>query len=202
MKRYFAIVGERWELIPGFGGRYWVSDRGRVRSRWKDGMRLLRPGAKRNGYRMVVLAQPDMAGSKAVNLHRLVALAFVPNPDGKPEVNHKDSDPANNRADNLEWVTHRENMAHARAFNGGPWLLGGNNRRKITVVTDAGEVIRLPSIRAGAQLVSERTVANGGMPMDILGVAGNICNAVGTGRKAYGFLWLNGHRVKIPKKVP
>lgn len=51
-------------------------------------------------------------------VHRLVALTFIPNPEEKPEVNHKDNDRTNPRADNLEWVTHPENMEHAKTSGG------------------------------------------------------------------------------------
>ena len=61
---------------------------------------------------------------KSLRLHRIVAEAFLPNPEGKPQVNHKDEDPENNRADNLEWATAEENTnygsrtARAAAKNG------------------------------------------------------------------------------------
>lgn len=62
--------------------------------------------------------------TKNIYLHRLVAEHFVPNPDGKPNVNHKDGDKHNNAADNLEWVTHQENVDHS-------WnVLGKSSGRK------------------------------------------------------------------------
>jgi len=67
------------------------------------------PGYKKdNGYLMVMLG----AGTPG-QIHRLVAEAFVPNPHNLPEVNHKDGNKKNCRADNLEWVTHKGNMEHA-----------------------------------------------------------------------------------------
>ena len=49
---------------------------------------------------------------KALYVHRLVGITFIPNPDNKPEINHKDFNKENNSVENLEWVTHRENMQH------------------------------------------------------------------------------------------
>lgn len=63
------------------------------------------------GYLSVTLY--GASGTKRELVHRLVAQAFVPNPQGKPAINHKDGNPRNNRADNLEWCTQRENVHHA-----------------------------------------------------------------------------------------
>ena len=62
------------------------------------------------GYKAVLIR--DNGKERTVFVHRLVALAFVPNPDNKPQVNHKDGNKTNNRPENLEWVTLAENMRH------------------------------------------------------------------------------------------
>lgn len=64
-----------------------------------------------HGYRAVELCINN--NRYTVGVHRLVALAFIPNPENKPEVNHKDRNRSNNNVDNLEWVTQSENVAHA-----------------------------------------------------------------------------------------
>jgi hypothetical protein len=63
-----------------------------------------------DGYPVVRLSRPRLMQ----RVHRLVALAFVPNPENKPSVNHLDNDRANNSARNLEWCTQAENIRHAR----------------------------------------------------------------------------------------
>ena len=60
-----------------------------------------------NGYMQVKVS------GKQIYVHRLVAQAFIPNPDNKPQVNHKDGNKANNNVNNLEWVTNKENISHA-----------------------------------------------------------------------------------------
>lgn len=60
-----------------------------------------------NGYKHVKI------GNKLIYVHRLVATAFIPNPDNKPQVNHKDGNKSNNNVNNLEWVTAKENSRHA-----------------------------------------------------------------------------------------
>lgn len=102
---------EQWRDVPGYDGLYQVSDRGRVyrvdRGHHMAGM------CNHDGYRIVTLCK-DGKQCK-VFVHRLVAAVFVPNPDNKPEVNHKDGNKANNMASNLEWCTRLENVRHACA---------------------------------------------------------------------------------------
>lgn len=81
---------------------YYVSDTGMVKSPRK----ILTQNEDHKGYKRVQIKD------KWVSVHRLVAKAFIPNPDNKPQVNHKDTNKTNNYVDNLEWVTNAENHAH------------------------------------------------------------------------------------------
>lgn len=197
MKNYKPIDGERWAVVPGFAGKYEVSSLGRVRSKRAEGWKLLSLGVKKYGYRVVVMARPE-GGQKGFNVHRLVAAAFVPNPHSLPEVNHKDSSPANNAAENLEWMTHRENMAHAIKFRGGSWRRGPKGKRMTARNPDTGELTRFDSIRAAAEWLSALTVAAGGKALNVPGVAANLCTASNGIGQAYGFEWYRGNG---PRKI-
>lgn len=96
-----------WRPIPGYEGLYDVSSSGEIRSLFRY-KRVLKPSVQKNGYATVELFKNKK--SKRLLVHRLVALAFIPNPKGLPQVNHKDEDKLNNSASNLEWVTAKENM--------------------------------------------------------------------------------------------
>lgn len=103
---------ELWKDVVGYEGVYAVSNLGRIKS-LRSG-KLLAPrksnsslGAK---YRLVLLF--SQGASKSFLVHRLVAVAFINNPENKPQVNHIDGDGANNNIVNLEWVTCSENCVH------------------------------------------------------------------------------------------
>jgi len=101
------------ENIPGFDGRYAICPDGRVISYVvnKNG-RTLKPAYYPNGYQFV--GPVDASGKrKLISVHRLVASAFIPNPENKQQVNHKNCIKDDNRVENLEWCDRSYNMIHA-----------------------------------------------------------------------------------------
>lgn len=106
-------MSEEWRDIPGFDGKYQASSYGRIRSLSFNKTKQIRPlsiSQNRAGYCLVALQINNK--SKRILVHRLIALTFIPNKDNKPQVNHIDGDKSNNRLDNLEWVTGKENVRH------------------------------------------------------------------------------------------
>lgn len=100
---------EIWKDIDGFSGYYEISSSGRVRN-IRTG-RVLKPSVTDQGYTTVKLYRNNKA--KEAKIHRLVASAFIQNPENKPQVNHLDRNKRNNDVSNLEWSTNRENIDHA-----------------------------------------------------------------------------------------
>lgn len=130
MKENAHDVDATWFPVLGFAG-YEVSSCGKLRSTPRTNHQKNRWGETPcvRSYPSVVLKPEENKGylryrmkrcgrSKAMLAHRLVALAFLPNPENKPHVNHKNGNKHDNRVDNLEWVTAKENEAHSRSALG------------------------------------------------------------------------------------
>ena len=103
---------EIWKDIEGYEG-YQVSNMGRVRSFKYGKVRILKPVANKNGYLKVQLYKNNSL--KTIFIHRLVAMAFIPNPNNLPQVNHKDEDKTNNIVSNLEWCDAKYNSNYGTA---------------------------------------------------------------------------------------
>ena len=100
---------EVWMIIPAYPS-YQISNLGRVKSFKSNKIRILRNIKGKIGYYVIELCNN---GSKILFIHRLVALAFIPNPLNKCCINHKNGIKTDNRVENLEWVTYSENNQHA-----------------------------------------------------------------------------------------
>lgn len=111
--------------IPGYNGRYAIKEDGTV---WKrntcpysncphhtneNGWKLIKSRKGWYDYTVVNLIKPGRTTHMPVNVHRLLAITFLPNPLNLPLVNHKDGCKDNPRLENLEWVTASQNTAHA-----------------------------------------------------------------------------------------
>lgn len=102
------LDGEIWRVVDE---HYHLSNFGRVKSFWKGKAKIRKPKIHTSGYLNIPLFKDGK--KKDCYVHRLVAEFFIPNPDAKPEVNHKDNNPFNNYVGNLEWVTSSENKQHS-----------------------------------------------------------------------------------------
>ena len=110
---------EIWKDVKGYEGEYQISNKGRLKSiRYIEKYsgiveKVMKPGNNGRGYMTTMIGRNGNV--KSVKIHRLVAEAFIPNPENLPEVNHIDGNKKNNCVENLEWVTHQGNMVHAYA---------------------------------------------------------------------------------------
>lgn len=186
---------EKWRSVVGYEGQYEVSNYGNIRSvdRAVDKGRYLssRKGiplkqhTHRKGYKEVHLCKNGK--EKIFKVHRLVAFAFIPNPDNLPQINHKDENPANNSVGNLEWCDGSYNINY-----------GGRNKRISEKVgfsinqftTDGVFVRKFSSVRQAANETGIK------YPSILETARGGRCKSAG------GFLWVyDSGKDDIPKRV-
>ena len=169
---------EVWKPVVGYEDLYEVSNLGNVRGR----RGVLNPQPRRHGYLSVWLygnggsAKRD---GKQFSVHRLVAEAFIPNPNGCDEVNHKDECKTNNCVDNLEWLSHRDNTLYGTGIQRRvKKQTNGKRSKPIAQYTLGGELLAIfPSLHEASRSGFD---------------ASNICNcAKGHPRysSAYGYIW-------------
>ena len=131
---------EKWKVIKGYEGIYEVSNHGKIKSlarkiKHSDGNsrnvkeRILNPANDKDGYLFLTLSKNGT--KKQCRVHRIVAEAFIENPDKKPQINHINEVKNDNRASNLEWATSKENINHGtgiekRAKKGRKPVIGRN----------------------------------------------------------------------------
>jgi hypothetical protein len=157
---------EIWKDIEGFEGIYQVSNFGRVRSLGRyvrnryfpPIIMKQRKSVKRNGvyldYKRITLKRDGRV--KSYGVHRRVAMAFVPGYFEGAEVNHKDEDPGNNYADNLEWVTSKQNCNYGKRnekLNKSRW------RKVVQETLDGVFVAEYPSIKSASLATGVRASA-------------------------------------------
>ena len=157
---------EQWRDVPGYNGKFQISNTGKIRN-GKTGLDR-KPYVNENGYCIIGFYDKEKGFSVQHRVHRLVAEAFIPNPEGKRTVNHIDGNKLNNRVENLEWATHQENLDHAHktglivisekqrkaaSENIKKNRLHANPEKKCFLSDSMGHKMEFPSIRAAAHWV-------------------------------------------------
>lgn len=165
---------EIWKDIKGYEGLYQVSNCGRVKSfkRKKEQGEVVGGFLAYGNYPAVQLSIKGQR-YKNFSIHRLVAAAFIDNPDQKEQVNHIDGDKTNNHADNLEWVTGSENALHAYEIG----LSTPPHQKAVQQFTIGGELI--------AEYVSTAEAGR------VTGLEGRNIRYCGNGKRKTcgGFVW-------------
>lgn len=168
-------MAEIFKDLPGYEGLYKIGDRGTVLSKklwWQPRAESF----SHKGYPKIALSKDGR--SRTYPIHRLVASTFIPNPENKPQVNHKDGNKKNNAVSNLEWATESENLLHSyRELGRVSPRVESNKKKSVPVMAMAGDGTGyvFPSfMEAGRSLGAD---------------AGNIWSAWRRGGTCSGYRW-------------
>ena len=146
------MLNEVWKDIPQYEGLYQVSNIGRIKALprvrenhthgvWIQPEQIMATRLNEDGYECVSLTKKN-GKRKTEKIHRLVALAFIPNPERKSEVNHKNCIRDDNRVENLEWVTRKENISYTSKC-------GHKSKKKLRCI-DTGDIFNTSTDAAKA----------------------------------------------------
>lgn len=176
-----------WKPIVDYEGLYEVSNTGQIRSLFRY-KKTLKYNVTKRGYCTVELFKNKL--SKRLLVHRLVAEAFIPNPDNLPQVNHIDENPQNNSVNNLEWCTAKYNMNYGEGAKTRHLKIDYTTEKRKQVARENGKARAVPVVQIengimicayeNAKIASERTGVN----------HSHICDVANGKRKtAGGYVW-------------
>lgn len=117
------------EILQKAIEKYDINKKGEIFNK-KRGNKL-KPGTYNNGYKYISVYIPELKKSKKVKVHRLVAIKYLSNPENKPFINHKNCNPSDNRVENLEWCTQKENVIHGFRNGRNQWNKGHLSKSQI-----------------------------------------------------------------------
>lgn len=138
---------EIWKDIPGYEGIYQVSNLGRI---WSKKMAISMKLTNDRGYlRVMLIREPKSGEYNSVQVHRAVCMAFIPNPENKPQVNHKNRIRSDNRLENLEWVTSSENNTHSYA--------GPHSKKVPVILIKDTAIIELSSLAEAMRMLGYKS---------------------------------------------
>lgn len=175
---------EIWKDVPGYRGEYQASNLGKIRSVKKDRkIKILSDRKHPNGYFYTMVCMDGVCQTKKA--HRLVALTFIPNPENKPQVNHKNGVKTDNRVENIEWCTRSENGLHAHRTGLSPKPTGTkgmvgvlcSNSKQIAQMDLKGTLINV----FGSAMEVERELG-------FTHTSISYC-CIGKSKKSHGFIW-------------
>ena len=187
-------MDEQWRDIAGYEGYYKISSWGRVKSMeriiqdrfgmkspYRIPQKILKPKRAQTGYLFVHLSKDGHANPQRI--HRLVAEAFIPNPDGLPTINHKDENKENNHVENLEWWYNNDYGTRQQRSQ-----MNQKHRRAVRMLSMDGELIRtFPTCLSAARYIAGEPT---GKSQRVRVTDNNISRACRLQRhKAYGYLW-------------